>query len=459
LVRRQTIEFYLILAVLSFAFFYFPLRGIVWDFWIWIAIAPGVCFLYVAALGTRFLNYRLNALDKIFLLYLIYGVVITITGVQFLGFSRSLGFAGLIHFYWPSILYFLARNYTRISDRNVLNIIKVFWILAIVLIVDLSVEYYVVKVRDTPMAIPWTRVRFEKYGELSADEQEALKVDAVHSILGGRRRTGLVAVAMFSFILPFFYLRHRKRRSTETDRSFPFNSALSIAMMTILIFFAFNQNNKTAILTSISVIGVHLLLRSSRRLYLYLAAVVAFILLFQYDFISETVRYNLTGTADGGPTNLERTLAFGTVVRGYLDADIFSYAFGNYILGSNAVLKIGAAPFGGELRGLTMPLSFGFGWAIIIGAGLITTARYAYGLIKTRSTESRFFEVFGLAFLGLLIVYAGDIHYPKWNTHGALELYMVAAGTLSSLWEASRRNVGRDEEMVVLQELRSPTPT
>ena len=88
MVRRQTIEFYLILAVLSFAFLYFPLRGLVWDFWIWIAIAPAVCFLYVAALGTRFLNYRLNALDKIFLLYLIYGVVITVTGVLFLEFDN-----------------------------------------------------------------------------------------------------------------------------------------------------------------------------------------------------------------------------------------------------------------------------------------------------------------------------------------------------------------------------------
>ena len=256
MIRRQTIEFYLILAVLSFAFLYFPLRGIVWNNWIWIAITPVVCFFYVAVLGTRFLNYRLNALDKIFLLYLIYGVVITVTGVQFLGFNKDFGFAGLIHFYWPSILYFLARSYTRVSDDNVLKIIKV----AIVLILDLSVEYYVVVVKDSPMSVPWTRVRLEKFEELSVDEQQAVKFNSVHSILGGRRRTGLVAVALFSFVLPFFYLRRARNRSARTDRSLPFNSVANLTMMTMLILFAFNQNNKTAISAALIVIGIILIM-------------------------------------------------------------------------------------------------------------------------------------------------------------------------------------------------------
>jgi hypothetical protein len=141
-----------------------------------------------------------------------------------------------------------------------------------------------------------------------------------------------------------------------------------------------------------------------------------------------------------------------------LNADVFSYAFGSYLMGSNSVLKIGAASFAGELRGLATPLSYGFGWALIVAAGLITMAKYAYTLIRTKSTESRFFEVFGLAFLGLLIVYAADIHYPKWNTHGALELFMVAAGTLSSLREASRRNVSPEQETLPGQEWRLPAP-
>jgi hypothetical protein len=118
-------------------------------------------------------------------------------------------------------------------------------------------------------------------------------------------------------------------------------------------------------------------------------------------------------------------------------------------MGSNTVHKIGAVPFAGELRGLATPLSYGFGWALIVAAGLVTMARYAYTLIRTKSTESRYFEVFGLAFLGMLIIYGLDIHYPKWNTHGALELFMVAAGTLSSLRETSRRSVGSDKMILV----------
>jgi len=449
LIRRQSIEFYLILAVLSFAFLYFPLRGLVWDIWIWIAIAPSICFLYVGALGTRFLKYRLNVLDKIFLLYLVYGFTITFTGVFFLGFSKGIGVAGLVHFYLPAVIYFLARNYTRFSDRNVLKIIKIFWLLAIVLIVDLSAEYYVVVVKDSPMSVPWTRVRFEKFGELSADEQEALKFDSVHSVLGGRRRAGLVAVSMFVFILPFFYLRRHRNGSTRTERLFPFNTALSVAMMTMLVFFAFNQNNKTAITASLLVIGLHFLFRRSPKLYIYIALLVFFGMVFQYDYLHGKVRYNFTGSVAGVETNLQRTLDFGPVVRGYMNADVFSYAFGSYLLGSDRVRKIGSAPFGGELRGLGMPLSYGLGWAFIMAAGLITMAKYAYSLIRTKSTESRFFEVFGLAFFGLLIVYGLDIHYPKWNTHGALELFMVAAGTLSSLRETSRRSVGPDKKILV----------
>ena len=183
-----------------------------------------------------------------------------------------------------------------------------------------------------------------------------------------------------------------------------------------------------------------------------MVALLAFGILFQYDYLLDIIQFNFTGTAQGVPTNLQNTLTFGSVIRGYMDADIFSYAFGNYLMGSQAVLKIGASPFAGELRGLGMPLSFGFGWTLIMVSGMATMARYSYFLIKTKSTESQFFEVFGLAFLGLLIVYAADIHYPKWNTHGALELFMVAAGTLSSLREASRRNMRPEQEMLPSQE-------
>ena len=189
-----------------------------------------------------------------------------------------------------------------------------------------------------------------------------------------------------------------------------------------------------------------------------MVALLAFGILFQYDYLLDIIQFNFTGTAQGVPTNLQNTLTFGSVIRGYMDADIFSYAFGNYLMGSQAVLKIGASSFSGELRGLGMPLSFGFGWTLIMVSGMATMARYSYFLIKTKSTESQFFEVFGLAFLGLLIVYAADIHYPKWNTHGALELFMVAAGTLSSLREASRRNMRPEQEMLPSQELQLSAP-
>ena len=58
-----------------------------------------------------------------------------------------------------------------------------------------------------------------------------------------------------------------------------------------------------------------------------------------------------------------------------------------------------------------------------------------YSALLTRANQ---FKFFGLAFIGLIIVYGSDLHYPSAMDHGPFELFLVMAGALSSLYEIAR---------------------
>ncbi len=72
-----------------------------------------------------------------------------------------------------------------------------------------------------------------------------------------------------------------------------------------------------------------------------------------------------------------------------------------------------------------------FAWIIVvpIAAGLY--------LLTVRRRYSQF-KFFGLAFIGLVVVYGSDLHYPSSMDHGPFELFLMMAGALSSLHEIAR---------------------
>ena len=71
---------------------------------------------------------------------------------------------------------------------------------------------------------------------------------------------------------------------------------------------------------------------------------------------------------------------------------------------------------------------------LIVLAGVAVILRYSIGLSGRPQ-----FRVFGLALLGMMVVYSSDLHYPTTITHGPIELFVIVAGSMSSLYEIRRR--------------------
>ena len=196
-IRLEQIEFFLIGAGLLTAFLYLALRAVFSDTFVWIIVIPVVTGLYLLAVPRRYLRMRLNALDRIVLLYCAYGLVMALIGTMLLGSSQFLAIKVLVHQYAPVIFYFVARRYTQGSVRNVSNVTKLVWALAIVFIADFAIEFYIVEVRGEGLTIPWVRHEFAGVANATTAFLERLNTERVSTLLVGGKRPGFVAAAIF----------------------------------------------------------------------------------------------------------------------------------------------------------------------------------------------------------------------------------------------------------------------
>jgi len=439
-IRRQTIEYWLILMGLLFPFLYFGFRSLVWDTFFWIAIIPGICYLYVLGVGPRFLGYRLNALDKVMLLYPLYGIGMTGLAVLFLGYGKTSAVTTIVHFYAPAILYFVARSYTRSSALNISRAMTIMWLLAIIIVIDVFVEFYVAKVNESPLAIPWLRWELQQLPFANPGVLNAIQFGRVGSILTSPKLTGTMAVALFAFILPFFYVNKAKLVRASWARSWQFNPVLNLVLLSSLVISAFIVVNKSALLVGVVVlVAVTMWSRSLTRIALVSAVVIGGLAVY-HDLVVELVRSVFVERVHLSPTGLERdrtvfqyVVNFGRLFDSYANTDVYNYFFGNLINSSGLQARLTTGPFGSELRGLVFPVSFGMGWALLVAASGILMSWYSLVLIRTKQMNP-----FGLAFLAFLFVFMTDVHYTTIIRHGPLELLFVVAAILSSLREAAR---------------------
>ena len=437
-VRRQTIEYWLMFMGLLFPFLYFGLRALVWDAFVWIAIIPGICYLYVLGVGPRFLGYRLNALDKIILLYVLYGVGMTGLAVLFIGYSTTSAGTAIVHYYAPGILYFIARSYTRSSVSNISKAIRIMWFLAVLLVVDVFLEFYVAKVNASPLAIPWLRWELQQLPFASQQVLNAVQFGRVGSILSSPKLTGTMVVAMFAFILPFFYVKKTKLMPASWARSLQFNPLLNLVILVSLVLSAFIVLNKSALLVgTIVLVAVTMWSRSLTRIAL-VAVLVIGGLVFYHDLLVGLVRAVFVERVHYSASGLERdktvfqyVVNIGGLFDGYANTNVYNYFFGNLINSGGLQANLTTGPFGSELRGLVFPVSFGLGWAFIVTASGALMSWYSLVLIRTKQMS-----YLGLAFLAFLFVFLTDVHYTTIIRHGPLELLFVVAAILSSLREA-----------------------
>ena len=452
-------ELTLLAAALAAAFFYFPLRAIFFDVFAWIIVVPIVAGLYLLTVRRRYSKMRLNALDRIALLYVIYGAFMGVVAVLFLGTAEQQIVRVFVHYYFPVIIYFIARRYTLGSVGNVMNVTKLAWILAAVLLADFFVELYIVEVRESGASIPWVRQELlKKTVMMSPDLFEEYNSGRVITILNGLKKPGLAAAALFVLVLPFLYTLREKHRQDSWFRSWLFNPAVNVVLLGALAFMALHLQNKTAILAAALALTIGLLSLRSARSLLFTSVLIAVGLLFAYGAMSSLVRAQFLTPVDFGEFGTTTTVFAYTVdaqriVEGYLGSDFYSFIFGAHIAGSDLVSATSPGSFSefSELRGTGFPIYFGFGWALLVLSAVLVAIRYA-----TRLTRTAQFKFFGLAFIGLVVVYGSDLHYPSSMNHGPFELFLMMAGALSSLHEIARP--GKVQSQAVIEPAPKLTP-
>ena len=449
-VRTEKLELALLAAALAAAFFYFPLRAVFFDVFAWIIVVPIVAGLYLLTALRRYSNMRLNALDRIALLYVIYGAFMGVVAVLFLGAGELQIVRVFVHYYFPVIIYFIARRYTLGSVGNVMNVTKLAWILAAVLLADFFLEFYIVEVRESGASIPWVRQELVKrIGVMTPDLFEQYNSGRVFTVLNGLKRPGMAAAALFVLVLPFLYTLRQKHGQGPWFRSWLFNPALNVVLLGALAFMAFHLQNKTAILAAALALAIGLLSLRSPRSLLFTSALIVVGLLFAYGAMSSLVRSQFLTPVEIGEFGTSTTVFAYTVdaqgiLEGYLRSDFYSFIFGAHITGSDLAATSPRASVGfSELRGTGFPIYFGFGWALIVLAGVLVAIRYA-----TRLTRTAQFKFFGLAFIGVVVVYGSDLHYPSSMDHGPFELFLIIAGALSSLHEIARPAKVQSQEVI-----------
>ena len=402
---------------------------------------PVVTGLYLLAVPRRYLRMRLNALDRIVLLYCVYGLVMALIGTMLLGSSQFLAIKVLVHQYAPVIFYFVARRYTQGSVRNVSNVTKLVWALAIVFIVDFAIEFYIVEVRGEGLTIPWVRHEFAGVANATTAFLERLNTERVSTLLVGGKRPGFVAAAILAILLPVVYVNRPKSAGRQWLGTWQFRSLPTLAVVLAIAVILFRLENKTAMLAAslVFVVGV-LSLRSFKKT-IFMAAILAVILVGSYGRVAREIRATFFTPhpqfVETGTTPFAYITRPQGIINTYADADFHQLVFGAHLITPEAK-DINQEQLGlysrSELRAVAFPIFFGLGWMLIVLAGVAVILRYSIGLSRRPQ-----FRVFGLALLGMMVVYSSDLHYPTTITHGPIELFVIVAGSMSSLYEIRRR--------------------
>ncbi len=435
-VHRQTVEYGLIVTGLLFTFLYFPLRAIVLDSFAWAAIIPVLGFLYIVRAAAHYLRLHMTGLDWVFLMYAAYGVGMTVMSIFLLGSSRTASITTFIHYYAPTIVYFLARSYTYSSPANVVRVTKVIWLFAAILVLDIAAEYYIVEVQGSPLSIPWVRNAVDKIPFITPEAWDNLNFGRVRSFLAGRKTTGMMLGALFAFIIPFLFMSSRGIKGSPFARSWQASHILNFALVAGLSISSFVVLNKTAMTASVFALTLGLVLTRSVKATALTALLLALGLLFAPQTLMGTARSGFVAPPDTATGETPKS-AFSAIVdarrvlTGYAQADAYTYLFGQ-ASGSETQTGLTEATFS-EARGLAYPLYFGLGWTVIVAGGIILVARYNATLLA-----SQHWRLLGLAIMGFTIIYVSDQHYPSFMRHGAFELFLVMAGLLSSAREMAR---------------------
>ena len=165
----------------------------------------------------RYLNLRLNFVDRIFLLYFVFGVGITILGIVVFSDDNKLVVQTFTHYYLPSILYFIARAaFSRNSGLVVSKLSRMVILLALIWVINFFCEYYIVWSLKQPMFIPWVDIYLDRLKISSPDVDIKFNPLIVRTVLVGNPKiVGLLSAVLFVLLLPLFFSSSRNLKTRK----------------------------------------------------------------------------------------------------------------------------------------------------------------------------------------------------------------------------------------------------
>jgi hypothetical protein len=437
---KEKTEYYLISGTIIFSFFYFVLRSTIIDNFIWIMIFPFFCIVYKLMDNNRVRSINYNHLDKLMMIYLSYGVIITFIGL-IISPNKVNIVEVFVHYYYISIIYFIVRKYTSVSMFNIVKVIKIIWVLAIILIIDIIIENYIYHNHSSAM-IPWVKYELENanFSSLSAFNDSILK--NIGSLLTSHKTASMMMASFFCFILPFpTRLRFKSDYSFINIKSLITNRTINVVILASILYCLFGLivPNKTSLFSIFIVILVFLWINKSFKQILITLIFLLFTIMNFYDQIFQMIVDNFFNTyttfytyrITGVPVTIFNYIFdFSPLIEGYKGHNIFDYLIGKYVVSGYS-----GNPFPittTELRMLSTPLFFGIFWTIIILMLAYYILKICFRLIKSK--KQSYFNYLGLSFFGFFMIYFLDIHYPVFFRHGPMELFFVMLGTLSSCY-------------------------
>jgi len=440
--KQSTCEFYLILGTLFFAFFYFALRSIAFNNFIWIIIFPYLSSIYILSSNKKLSFSNFNGLDKMIYIYLFYGLFITCLGVFTTGFSTT-PVEVFFHYYFPCIIYFVSRIYTARSISNFFKVLQTLWFIVLFLIADVLIEWILYN-NGLSAFIPWVSFEAQNIIKFSSAWYE-LGFDRIGSILTSSKTTEMVFASLLAFIFPFIMINNSKDKKYYKIYFMKWtqNNFINILIL-FSVFFCWivilKLSNKTAFLSLILVLIFFSIKKISIKSALLVSITfVSFAFLF-YELFAELIKINFLDSnyyALGrlgyykSETVFNHIFNFSLIYDGYINNSFFDYIFGKYIITGIASSYPFAFPT--ELRLFSTPLYFGFIWTIVVIGIISFIITYCFKLINYK--KHSYLSYLGLSFISFYLIYFFDIHYPVFIRHGPIELFFIMTGALSSIFD------------------------
>lgn len=443
----------LVLAHIFIVAFEIPLRSMIINSTFWrdglLVALVGLVLLGVGRDKIAAHKQGFNLLDRLFALYLLYGVSIGfIASMSGLGLLESV--LGFRNFFLPATLYFVARKAFR-SSEALGRLVKLCMFVAAVYILDVLMEFGASQLGLRTSNLPWYRFTFrfsDRFvgNELGSPGYVHTEDSPVLGLLGWPHYTAATLMAMAAFSFPFLRERGLKK-ILSGGRSF--GSGLSVWL---------RRSIGPLAIVAVIILGVKTHLVAAGFVFLILPlfvqrkvlpgnvvmAMLSLIILWGGGYLSVDYVDRLRGGFIGSGQD-ESTFAgiFSFHEQEYFQsAPLMSVIFGIGDINSSVFGQEGEF----EFKLLQFTAAFGIIWLILFLGVYITGFVFARR-VALHQREHPVVRLFGIGTIGLLSVFLIDTgHYARTMYFPNIDIWCVCLGVISAKVNSQRAILHRLRE-------------